>query len=708
MLKLVIRALVVWAIEVVALLFLTWLMPGLVVVDLRGAIITIFVIGLLNAVIRPLLLLFAIGLGLIPFTIIALLLNAAILLLADRFVTGLIVDGLLTAFLASIGLAALNAVLSGLLGINDEDSFYRNVVRKIARRQLPEGDLSTLGTVIIQIDGLAEPVLARAIQEGRMPTLARWLQEGTHRLVRWECDVPSMTSSGQAGILHGNNANIPAFRWYEKETGRLLVSNHPEDATLIDQRQATEHSLLRNQGSSVGNIFTGGAERNVMTMAALKGAEGEVTARPRDFYAYLVNPYNLYRGLGGLFWEVGVEYCQAWRQRRGDELPRMHRGGAFPWLRGVSNVIMRDATTWMLIDDMYSARLVTYCDYLGYDEVAHHAGPTTRDALSALPSIDRQIAQLESVAKSAPRPYQFVVVSDHGQSTGATFRQRYGYTLEQFIRERLSTPGEVRMASGQGEGWSHLNALLTEAVRTKGVTGKGAQRLLGQKGREDGYADLGPEAENREKVAEADVVVCASGNLALVYFAREPGRLSLEQMVADYPGLIEALAEHEGTGFIMTYSEAAGGPVVMGSAGGYRVLETGRVEGEDPLARFSPHTAQFLLRQSSYPNVGDIVVNSLVDDLGHVAAFEELIGCHGGAGGLQTEPLLMYPATWVDQDPEIVGSEAVHAFISAHLGATAASADRSENAHADRAESSDGDQAANAESPAAERHVDVV
>ena len=36
MLKLVLRALVVWAIEVVALLFLTWLLPGLAVVDLLG------------------------------------------------------------------------------------------------------------------------------------------------------------------------------------------------------------------------------------------------------------------------------------------------------------------------------------------------------------------------------------------------------------------------------------------------------------------------------------------------------------------------------------------------------------------------------------------------------------------------------------------------------------------------------------------------
>ena len=170
--------------------------------------------------------------------------------------------------------------------------------------------------MIIQIDGLAEPVLRRAIDEGRMPTLARWLEEGTHRLVRWECDVPSMTSSGQAGILYGNNANIPAFRWYEKETRRLLVSNHPEDATLIDPRQATEHGLLRKRGRASATSSRGGAERNVMTMAALRAPRAELSVSPRDFYTYLANPYNLYRGLSGMFWELGLEYWEAWRQRR--------------------------------------------------------------------------------------------------------------------------------------------------------------------------------------------------------------------------------------------------------------------------------------------------------------------------------------------------------------------------------------------------------
>src|SRR5205814_9225145 len=130
--------------------------------------------------------------------------------------------------------------------------------RYFARRHLPAGDLQGPATVLIRIGGLAEPIVRREIAGGRLPTLARWLETGSHRLVAWETDIPSMTSSGQAGILHGNNAQIPAFRWYEKASRRLMVSNHPEDARVIEQRQSTGHGLLRTQGSSLGNLPGGG------------------------------------------------------------------------------------------------------------------------------------------------------------------------------------------------------------------------------------------------------------------------------------------------------------------------------------------------------------------------------------------------------------------------------------------------------------------
>src|SRR4051794_27072132 len=86
-----------------------------------------------------------------------------------------------------------------------------------AERQATATDpLRGEGVLFLEIDGLAEPVLRRALARGTMPTLARWLAVGSHRLAGWECDLSSQTSASQAGILLGSNCGIPAFRWYEK------------------------------------------------------------------------------------------------------------------------------------------------------------------------------------------------------------------------------------------------------------------------------------------------------------------------------------------------------------------------------------------------------------------------------------------------------------------------------------------------------------
>jgi uncharacterized membrane protein YvlD (DUF360 family) len=663
--KLLVRLAVTWAIEAAALIALASFLPGLQLSRWETGATAIAAIALLNALLRPMILLLAVNLPLVLFGVLSLSLNAIMVSLASEVVPGFAVDSIWTAFVVALALSLANTVFTGLLSINDDDSVYRNVIRRIARRRVPRGDLGRAGTVLVQIDGLAEPILRRALAEGLMPTLARWLESGSHRLVAWECDVPSMTSSGQAGILHGNNANIPAFRWYEKESRRLFVSNHPADARLLDERQSVGNGLLREGGSSLSNIFRGGAEHSVLTMAALSGEGGGLSVSPRDFYSYLANPYNLYRALTGMIWEIGLEYWEAWRQRHGHVWPRMHRGGSYPFLRAVTNVLMRDATVWLVVDDMYSGRLISYCDLLGYDEVAHHAGPEQPDALQVLRGVDKQLHMLESAARSAPRRYDLVVLSDHGQSYGATFRQRYGLTLGDLIEQILRGDESVHLASGSGEGWSHLNAVLSEMMRVEGAVGARARRMLGRH-HSAGYTDFGPDRQNRTQSQASDVVVCASGNLALVYFAEHPGRLSLESIVAEYPGLVETLVRHEGIGFLLVHSETRGA-LVLGRDGA-RSLDDDRVEGVDPLALFDQHTAPFLRRLSTYSNVGDLVVNSLVDpESGQVAAFEELIGCHGGAGGLQTRPFVLFPAHWSASDPQIVGAEAVHAFLSQHV-----------------------------------------
>jgi uncharacterized membrane protein YvlD (DUF360 family) len=667
-LKQAIRAGVTFVIEIVAMGLLTEVLPGVHVEGFETGVVAILVIGALNALVRPVLVALAVNLGLVLFTVVALVLNAVIVLLASRLVPGFLVDSPWAALELAFGLAVVNALVSGLLGINDDDAYYRNVVRWLARRRVPVADLSRRGTILIQIDGLAEAIVRREIEAGGLPTLARWMQSGSHRLVGWECDVPSMTSSGQSGILYGNNHNIPAFRWYEKSTGRLLVSNHPRDAHLIDQRQATDDGLLRGHGSSVGNIFAGGAEHCVLTMSRLTGDTGHLAARPQDLYDYFVNPYNLYRALGAMVWELAVEWWEALSQRRRDVRPRMNRGGSYPLVRAVTCVLLRDITTWMLVADMFSGREVAYADYLGYDEVAHHAGPATYDALRALRKMEGQLHQLEAAARQAPRAYQFVVLSDHGQSTGATFRQRYGLTLDQLVHQLMASSEDVQLAGGAGEGTGLARALLTEGARLGGVVGAGLRRL-------DAYVELRradtaeQSAAARAQVEAADVVVCASGNLGLVYFARQTGRVSLEAIEQQYPRLLTGLRQHPGVAFLVVFSERSNAAVVLGGRGSRNLLDDS-VLGEDPLASFSPRTAAFLRRLSSFDDVGDIVVNSLCEpDTLQVAAFEELIGCHGGTGGRQTAPFVLYPSGWGDAPP-IAGAEELHRFLAQHVGGT--------------------------------------
>jgi uncharacterized membrane protein YvlD (DUF360 family) len=682
------RALVILVVEVVSLLFLAWLLPGVSLNGWRAAVGTVIVLALLNAILRPLVLLVAANLGIIVFTLIAFLLNAVVVLLAARWVPGFGVDGWGSAFIVAFGLAGLNGLLTGLLSLNDEDSLYRNVTRRLARRRVEGAGDGRPGVAVVQIDGLAEAVLREELAAGHMPTLARWLKDGSHRLVGWECAVPSMTSAVQAGLFYGNNAGIPAFRWYNKGTGKMFVSNHPADARALDRRLATEAAqsggALLSDGVSISNLLTGGAGTSVMTMAGMVTDEGKRQISTRDFYTYLASPYNLLRGVMGFIADVCVEYWQAWRAERKKVEPRMHRGGVFPYLRAATTVLLRDAAVWLTIDAMYRGQRVAYMDYLGYDEVAHHAGHDTEDAKGSLRSFDRHLATIEDASRRAPRPYELVVLSDHGQSTGWTFKQRYGLSLGDLVQQLIAKgSGETpTVAEGGGdEGWGHLNVLLTEIVRTEGVTGAGARRLL--QGRQEAPLDegepdegtvvaLGPEARDRETAGDAGVAVCPSGNLANIYFTREPGRLSLEYLVATYPGLVEGLASHPGIGFVMVYSEARG-HVVMGPKG-YRDLDSGTVGGEDPLAHFSPNLAAQLLRISGYDNVGDLLVNSFYDPAtGEVAAFEELIGCHGGAGGPQQAPFLMYPAAWTapaetpgEGAPQLVGADAVHVFLTRH------------------------------------------
>jgi hypothetical protein len=299
---------------------------------------------------------------------------------------------------------------------------------------------------------------------------------------------------------------------------------------------------------------------------------------------------------------------------------------------------------------------VVYTTFLAYDEVAHHSGVERPDTLAVLRRVDRAIDTIAAAVPHAPRPYRLVVLSDHGQSQGATFLQRYGETLEQVVRRHGG--GSVRAEDVQSdEGLASFNAGVAELASRDTAAGHAIRTAAGHRLDE-------PEAD--EEVPEVSVM--ASGNLGLITFPQLPGRATLEQIERERPGLVEALRGHPGIGLVLVRSEADGA-VVLGPAG-RRVLATGAVEGQDPLAPFGPNAADHVARTDAFPHCPDLMVNSRYwPELDEVAAFEELVGSHGGLGGGQSHPFILVPPELGWPDEPVVGATAVHRIMRGWLGA---------------------------------------
>ena len=658
------RIVVIWAIDALALWLLASVIPGL---ELRGwiwAFWAVAAIGLFNALVRPFLLIVMLPFTVLSLGLLSLALNAFIVVLADLALPGFHVQDFIAALWTVLGIALINTIVTGLLSINDDESFYRNVILRFARRTPDAEPSREVGMVILEIDGLSMPALQTALGEGYMPALSRWIENGRMRVTEWNCGLPSQTSSSQAGILYGRSFGIPAFRWYEKSDNRLMISNRPWTASEIHRRLSDGTGLLAAGGTSLTNLVSGDATNAVMTMSSLLNGASTVRQRTNSYFLFFLNPYSFSRTFVLMVWEILREVGQ--RTRGWFRRPRAPhtRGGSFPFLRAAANVFLRDLNLYLLIEDMLQGTPVIYRTFLGYDVVAHHAGPLNPDSLRTLKHFDEGLEALERAAIRSSRPYEFVLLSDHGQSPGATFRQRYSITLDELVERALDGRETVVSPPADDEGWAHLNALFSQVIQDESPAGRTARRVLRRR-THDGYVELRPSDELPIEPG-AEVVVCASGNLGLVYFTDTAHRLTFEELVVRYPRLFNRLVGHPGIGFVMTHSDIHGA-IVIGRHGTH-YLHSGRVNGLDPLEPFGEDAPEQLRRLDSFPNVGDLLINSMfVPETGEVAAFEDLVGSHGGLGGDQTRSFIIYPADWQSPEERIPGPEGIHHLLRGWL-----------------------------------------
>jgi uncharacterized membrane protein YvlD (DUF360 family) len=627
---------IAWLTASASLLFAAAVIPGVTIPSAGGALITAAFVAALNAVLPP-----VVAALRLPFT------------LALDFVLILLLDALMiwsaaslddrTIQLSSFGSAIAVALIASAAGVaigvltgTDDDVHLLRTVRRATRRQGGVDQTDVPGIVFLEIDGLAAPVLQRAMRDGHAPQLARWLAGGTHTLLEWETDFSSQTGASQAGILLGSNDDIPAFRWVEKETGRVMTCSAPADCAEIERRHATGGGLLAGGGGSRGNLLSGEADEVILTVSRM---DAEKRANP-GYRAFFANGSNVTRVLVLFAWEVILEWSAALRAIRRDVRPRGHRGGRYPFLRAGICVVVRDLIVFGVLSDMMRGRPAVYATFSSYDEVAHHSGLERADTLEALRKLDQEIGRIDRARRYAPRPYEIVVLSDHGQTQGATFLQRNGYSLADLVDRTIERGAVAPLAAGDEH-----DAAVSQAVRE--ATGRTASpdRPRPQPGAGDGR-----------------VVVLGSGNLGLIYLMDEPRRLTLEEIDERFPRLVETLRGHPHVGFVLARSDVRG-PVALGPAGAHYVAG-GDVDGDDPLAPFSPNAPHHLERTDGFAHAPDLMVNSFYDaGLEQGCAFEELISFHGGMGGPQTRAFLLAPAGLPLPQGEIVGAERVHEIL---------------------------------------------
>jgi hypothetical protein len=310
---------------------------------------------------------------------------------------------------------------------------------------------------------------------------------------------------------------------------------------------------------------------------------------------------------------------------------------------------VRDLIVFGVLTDMMRGRPAVYATFASYDEVAHHSGLERADTMEALRKLDKQFGRIAAARRYAPRPYLLVVLSDHGQTQGATFKQRNGYGLDELVRRSLATGGVTALTGGDEQ-----HAVARHAVSE--ATGARPKQPAAEQA-----------AEEQPAVVGGDAIVLGSGNLGLVYLMDERRRLTLEEIAERHPRLLDALRTHPHVGWLLVRSSEHGAVVLGGD--GARYLEEDRVEGADPLAPFPPTAARHLLRTDGFEHVADIMVGSFYDpELGDACAFEELISFHGGLGGPQTQPFILHPAALPAPVEPIVGAEHVHKVLMGWRG----------------------------------------
>lgn len=469
------------------------------------------------------------------------------------------------------------------------------------------------GLVVMHVDGLSSAALAEAVAGGRMPAVKRLLEEEDYEILPYHCGVPSTTPFAQAGILYGDNSEIPGFRWWDRKAGAVIGFGAKGTFKQVAHRYFRGLRPLCEGGACIAACYpAGAAETFGLTYRDSSHGSGDRTAAD-TVLPWLRNPLHLADMLGHGAQAVGRTLVADLEARARGQLPAR----SYVISEMLEEVFLHHLTRYAARRAMDSGYPSIYAAFYAYDETGHAFGPEDGYTRAMLRHVDHSVASLADRRENndSGRRYELVVLSDHGQIETTPIRALAGAPLGELISRSL--PG-CRV--------------------------------------EDKSGAWGPKDDPK-----THVLLAHSGGLSHLYFTAFPDRLGYRELAARFPHLPGMLAGTPGVGLLLGREGeqnvllSAAGELTFGRAAGAAAGVLGRYGEPELLARQ-------LDRLNSFQNSGDLLLIGAWDGR-RQANFEDQAGGHGSIGGAQADPFLLVRRSWKLDTSAIEGAHAVHPLL---------------------------------------------
>jgi hypothetical protein len=443
-----------------------------------------------------------------------------------------------------------------------------------------------------------------------MPFLRSFIERERYVIHPYRCGLPSTTPFAQAGILYGDNREIPSFRWWDRERRVIVQFGAASTFKKVADKYFHDAHPLTRDGACIAACYPAEAadDFGISYQDRTYGQDPKSRSAASVLVPYLANPLHV----GDWLWQAIAVFARTARDYAEARAAGRHPARSYVATDVAEEVFIHHLTRYAVAKAMREGYSPIYAGFYAYDETAHAFGPADAASAGILKHVDHTI---EKISAARGDLYELVVLSDHGHVETTPF------------------------ASAAGKRFGEVLAALLPGHRVQEAKG-------------DTY---GP----AEKDAEGTVISTHSGGLAHLYFADRRERMDCRDVRARFGALLNGLAGLREVAMLMLRD---GDENVF-------VTPRGELRGEAVkplLAGYDEPDVLFeqLTRLNSFRQAGDVIAFGAFID-GKQINFEGQAGGHGSIGGEQLHPFVIAKKDWDMDLSGVTGAQGLHPILSA-------------------------------------------